>query len=267
MLHFSKPPSRSARKVTALAIEPSPKVEIAGREANLDALGASAYADLLAEVADQPETLERVEYALSQSLQQGRQKEQIPDIAPPGEMAAVYPSRLLGRLERLALLGSLKGTLRPRACMELGLFEFYREKRARTDNLQEDVTSCPFGEAYAALGLEGHPQGGYSAAVFFFTKAVRGSDPSDQWGEVNMRSATALADIALVLWAWGDRAGALELLEEAMMIFHSLHNSTQVAKIRKYIDTLRDEGPLDKETVSPVALEIKQKLRPPQNMP
>lgn len=268
MLHFSKPPSELARKAAVeTRKEPPPTVQVDGREVNLDTLGAKAYADLLAEVSDHPETLEQIEYALVKSIRQGREKAAIPSLAPLENRAGTYRNRLRYRLKKLALLGAARGKLRPRAFMELGLFEYYRENGARAGETGDDITICPFGDAYAALGLTDNPQGGYSAAVFFFTRAIEGFDPNDQWGETNARRGTALADIALVLRAWGDQAGALELLSEAQLIFQFQHNAGKVAQMREYIDVFLAEGSLHESPMSAVALEIKEKLRPPQNMP
>jgi len=246
-------------------VEPPPKVKVGDRDVNLDSLDAQGYADLLEQVRDQPETLERIEYALASSVQQGRGKAKIASLPPPEDSKVVYPSRLLGRLEKLALVGAVKGRLRPRACMELGLFEYYQEKEARNGNADEDVVACPFGEAYAALGLSGNPQAGYSAAVFFFTKAITGLERNELWREMDARRAAASVGIALVLWDWGDRAGALELFEEARAILLSRHNA-DVGKVRQYIEALLAEGPPPDGQVSAVAAAVKEKLGLTQRM-
>lgn len=268
ILHFGKAPVRRVRDVVAAPRkEPPPIVEIDGREVNLDKLGVRAYADLLAEVVDEGETLDQIEHALTRGLQRGRQMAGIPTVAPLGNAVPAYPSRLRHRLKELIDLGSVKGTLWAGACMELGLYEYYRENRARAEESGDDVSACPFGDSYASLGLTGSPQGGYHAAVFFFGKAINGIDPNDKWGEMNMRCGAALANIALVLRAWGDQAGAVELLSEAQLIFQFLHSANNVAEMREYKEVLRSEAPPGHSPPSPVAAEIKARLRQAQNLP
>jgi len=267
MLHFSKPQPRPRKNLVSTRLEPSPMIQIEEKEINLDDLDVQAYTELLAQVGDGPDILDGIELALVQSLHDGRGKASIPSLPSLEHSAITYPPRLVHRLEELATLGGMRGKLRPSACMELGLFEYYREKDARLGTQAENVTTRAFGDLYAALGLKGQSQNGYNAAAFFFTRAIKGYEPGDNWMAANIRRGTALADIGLIFWAWRDRPAALQLLEEAQAVFLSQHNAPGMDMTRKYLNALLAEGPIQDSAPSPAVAEIRNKLAPPQNMP